>query len=109
VLAILSELAELLDEVNFKWWKNPKALDHAALKEELVDILHFFMSMCWRAGMDADELFRIYTEKNRENFDRQLGRSQKKGYALEEKPVTLAIREVADGKLTASVKEEYLK
>ncbi|MDD3165067.1 MAG: DNA-directed RNA polymerase subunit omega [Oscillospiraceae bacterium] len=28
---------------------------------------------------------------------------------LEEKPVTLAIREVADGKLTASVKEEYLK
>ncbi|MCQ2418183.1 MAG: DNA-directed RNA polymerase subunit omega [Clostridia bacterium] len=26
---------------------------------------------------------------------------------LSEKPVTLAIREVADGKLTASVKEEY--
>ena len=30
------------------------------------------------------------------------------GYALEEKPVTLAIHEVADGKLEASVKEEYL-
>ena len=28
---------------------------------------------------------------------------------LEDKPVTLAIREVADGKLTASVKEEYKK
>jgi len=26
---------------------------------------------------------------------------------LDDKPVTLAIREVADGKLTASVKEEY--
>lgn len=26
---------------------------------------------------------------------------------LEDKPVTLAIREVAEGKLTASVKEEY--
>ena len=26
---------------------------------------------------------------------------------LSEKPVTLAIREVADGKLTASLKEEY--
>lgn len=26
---------------------------------------------------------------------------------LDEKPVTLAIREVAEGKLTASVKEEY--
>jgi DNA-directed RNA polymerase subunit omega len=28
---------------------------------------------------------------------------------LDEKPVTLAIREVADGKLTAAVKDEYLK
>ena len=28
---------------------------------------------------------------------------------LTEKPVTLAIREVADGKLSASVKEEYKK
>ena len=28
---------------------------------------------------------------------------------LTEKPVTLAIREVADGKLTASLKEEYAK
>lgn len=28
---------------------------------------------------------------------------------LPEKPVTLAIREVADGKLSASVKEEYKK
>ena len=31
------------------------------------------------------------------------------GVALEDKPVTLAIREVADGKLTASLKEEYTK
>lgn len=28
---------------------------------------------------------------------------------LTEKPVTLAIREVADGKLSASLKEEYMK
>ena len=35
--------------------------------------------------------------------------AEQEGYALEEKPVTLAIREVADGKLTASVKEDYLK
>ncbi len=28
---------------------------------------------------------------------------------LPEKPVTLAIQEVADGKLTATLKEEYLK
>ncbi len=31
VLAIISELGELLDEVNFKWWKNPKPVDKGAL------------------------------------------------------------------------------
>ena len=35
--------------------------------------------------------------------------AEQEGYSLEEKPVTLAIREVADGKLTASVKDEYLR
>ena len=31
------------------------------------------------------------------------------GVTLPEKPVTLAIREVADGKLSAEVKKEYLR
>ncbi|MCL2751696.1 MAG: dUTPase, partial [Firmicutes bacterium] len=68
ILAMLSELAELLDEVNFKWWKNPKPVDSAAVKEELVDVFHFFLSMCLSAGMTADELFDIYLSKNKENF-----------------------------------------
>lgn len=82
VLAMLSELSEVLDEVNFKWWKNKKTLDTDALRGELVDILHFFVSMCIRSGMDADELFARYIEKNKENFDRQYGRSEKKGYEV---------------------------
>ncbi len=84
VLAIISELGELLDEVNFKWWKNEKPVDTRALQEEMVDVLHFFIGMCIRAGMDADTLFQIYTEKNKENYDRQYGRSAKAGYALGE-------------------------
>ena len=82
VLAMLSELSEVLDQVNFKWWKNKKPLDTDALRGELVDILHFFVSMCIRSGMDADELFARYIEKNKENFDRQYGRSEKKGYEV---------------------------
>ena len=35
--------------------------------------------------------------------------AEQEGYALEQKPVTLAIREVAEGKLSASVKDEYLR
>ena len=33
VLAIVSELGELLDETNFKWWKNPKDINHDALRK----------------------------------------------------------------------------
>ncbi len=82
ILAMLSELSEVLDEVNFKWWKNKKPIDDNALRGELVDILHFFVSMCIRSGMSADELFERYAEKNKENFDRQYGRSEKKGYEV---------------------------
>ncbi len=81
-LATISELSELLDEVNFKWWKNPKPVDHDALRGELVDILHFFVSMCLSAGMDAQELYERYLKKNQENFDRQHGLSEKPGYEI---------------------------
>jgi len=80
MLAMLSEMAELLDEVNFKWWKNKKPIDQDALREELVDILHFYVSMCLAAGMDSRELFERYMNKNEENFKRQDGTSEKKGY-----------------------------
>lgn len=83
-LAMISELSELLDEVNFKWWKNPKKVDEHAVKEEMVDILHFFVSMCLSYNMDANELFQIYKDKNQENFDRQNGLSKKSGYDIKE-------------------------
>ena len=79
-LAMMSELSELIDEVNFKWWKNPKPVDGDRVKEELVDILHFFVSMCLTSGMDAQELHDRYLAKNEENFNRQRGLSEKKGY-----------------------------
>lgn len=83
-LAMLSELAELIDEVNFKWWKNKKEIDEDRVKSELVDILHFFISMCLKMDMTAEELYNLYLDKNKENFDRQHGKSQKPGYSIEE-------------------------
>ena len=82
-LAMLSELAELLEEVNFKWWKNPHELRSGAIWEELSDILHFFVSMCLEAGMSAEDLYNVYLGKNKENVMRQEGKSAKPGYALE--------------------------
>jgi dimeric dUTPase (all-alpha-NTP-PPase superfamily) len=81
-LALISEVAELLNEVNFKWWKNPKELNDANIKEELADILHFFISMCLSAGLTSGELFDIYIKKNDENRKRQTGESEKTGYKI---------------------------
>jgi len=78
----MSELAELIDEVNFKWWKNEKPVNEDLVKDELVDILHFFVSMCLKTGMAPDELFLRYMNKNKENHNRQNGTSEKEGYAL---------------------------
>ena len=80
VLAMISELSEVLDEVNFKWWKNKRPVNTEALKDELVYVLQFFVSMCLRAGMSAEDLYRKYCEKNKENFNRQYGKSTKTGY-----------------------------
>ena len=80
VLAVIAELAELLNEVNYRWWKNKKPVDPDAEREELADILHFFISMCLRAGMDAQGLFDRYVRKNEENHRRQEGLSEKGGY-----------------------------
>lgn len=81
ILAIISELSEILDEVNFKWWKDPKEIDHEALKGEIVDVLHFFISMCLKAGIGPEELYEAYLVKNRENFARQQGQTDREGYA----------------------------
>ena len=79
VLAVISELGELLDEVSFKWWKDQE-VNREGVKEELVDILHFFVSMCIKADITADELYQAYLIKNQENFSRQEGKSKKPGY-----------------------------
>ncbi|NLM95449.1 MAG: dUTPase [Firmicutes bacterium] len=79
-LAIVAELAELLNEVNFKWWKNPQPVDRERVKEELVDILHFFVSMCLKCDISPEELYQGYLTKNQENFRRQHGTSLRRGY-----------------------------
>lgn len=81
VLAMISELGEILDEVNFKWWKDPKEIDKTALTEEIVDVLHFFVSMCLKVGISPEQLFQAYCHKNHENFKRQQGLSEKSGYS----------------------------
>ena len=56
-------------------------------KEEIVDMLHFLVSMALRSGMDAEEMYQRYLAKNQENFDRQHGKSRKEGYDASEAKV----------------------
>lgn len=80
MLAMISELSEALMETNFKWWKNECPVDEEKLHEELIDVLHFFISLCIRCGLDSQKMFDIYMAKNNENVKRQNGESDKKGY-----------------------------
>ncbi len=82
-LALMVELGEVVEEAKYKWWKNDDKIDDEKLHEEIVDVLHFFLGMAIDSGMTSDELFDIYMKKNKENYDRQNGLSDKKGYELD--------------------------
>ncbi len=79
-LALIVELGEALTEANYKWWKAPEDRSEK-LKEELVDVLHFFIGMCIDAGLSAKELYERYMNKNSENVKRQEGKSAQKDYS----------------------------
>ena len=83
-LALMVELGEVVEEAKYKWWKNSAEIDDGKLKEEIVDVLHFFLGICIDSGMTSDELFDIYIKKNKENYDRQNGLSSKTGYSLKD-------------------------
>lgn len=86
ILAIISELNEVMSEINWKWWKNKFEVNEDKLKEEIIDVLHFFMSLCIKAGFkDGEEIFEKYMSKHKENLNRQHGLSSKKGYDINEK------------------------
>ena len=69
-LALKQESAEAIDSLNWKWWKKDED-DWDNAKVELVDMLHFWVSMCTIAGMDAAEVMTLYFKKNDLNFKRQ--------------------------------------
>ena len=73
-LAVFSETNEVLNELNWKQWTNDKPLSMLNIQEEIVDLLHFIVSMALTSGMTANDLFDGYVAKNEENHDRQEGK-----------------------------------
>jgi len=69
-LALRQESAEAVNSLNWKWWKKDEE-DWENIKVELVDILHFWVSMCTVAGLSAKEVVELYFKKNKLNHKRQ--------------------------------------
>lgn len=73
ILAIMSEIGELMEGFHWKHWKRRTKPRIKYMKEELIDIQHFLNGMYLTLGMSADEVYEMYMEKNRENHGRQDG------------------------------------
>ena len=69
--ALSQETAELVDSVPWKWWAKYQTLDLHNVKIEIVDMLHFLVSLALVAGMTADDFHRLYVGKNALNHERQ--------------------------------------
>jgi dimeric dUTPase (all-alpha-NTP-PPase superfamily) len=69
-LALRQEAAEAIDSLDWKWWKKDED-DWDNIKIELVDMLHFWVSMCTVAGLSADDVIDLYLKKNQLNHKRQ--------------------------------------
>ena len=68
--ALSDECRELDEELLRKWWSRDR-IDIQNIRVEIVDMLHFLVSLALAADLDAEELHRLYMKKNEVNFRRQ--------------------------------------
>lgn len=68
--AMDDESRELKEELLWKWWSKDH-LDMQNIRVEIVDQLHFWISLALTAGMDAESVFKVYMQKNAVNHQRQ--------------------------------------
>ena len=68
--AMREELTELDAELLWKWWSKD-TIDLQNIRVELIDILHFLISAMMAAGMNAEDVYDIYQQKNAVNHRRQ--------------------------------------
>ena len=69
--AMVHEVIETENEVNWKHWKLPVPVDEDKLKGEIADQFIFLINQCNIAGMDANELLGLTLDKININIDRQ--------------------------------------
>ena len=68
--ALDDESRELREELLWKWWSKDH-LDLQNIRVEIVDQLHFWISLALTSGMSASDVFDVYMQKNAVNHARQ--------------------------------------
>lgn len=72
VFALIAELYEMMDEMTWKPWATAEpAINFHPARAELIDVWHFFMNLMLHLGIEGDDLYRMYCEKNKINHRRQ--------------------------------------
>ncbi|MBO5254516.1 MAG: dUTPase [Opitutales bacterium] len=69
--ALAQENAELVDSLPWKWWAKYQNFDIQNARVEVVDMLHFLVSLAQVLGMTADDFYQAYAKKNQINHGRQ--------------------------------------
>ncbi len=68
--ALDDESRELREELLWKWWSKDH-LDLQNIRVEIIDQLHFWMSLALTAGLSPGDVFDTYMQKNAVNHARQ--------------------------------------
>ena len=69
--ALGQEVAELTDCVPWKWWAKYQQFDKQNARVEIVDLVHFVVSLAQVMEITSEELFDAYTKKHLVNQQRQ--------------------------------------
>jgi len=70
-MALIDEVMEALHETPWKPWKKNQEFNCENFKEELIDAWHFLINLTLASGMNSEELFERFINKNKENHKRQ--------------------------------------
>ncbi|MCX7886557.1 MAG: dUTPase [Verrucomicrobiae bacterium] len=69
--AMSQEVAELTDSVPWKWWAKYQSFDKQNARVEVVDMLHFLISLALVLEMTPDDFYNAYVKKHQVNLQRQ--------------------------------------
>jgi dimeric dUTPase (all-alpha-NTP-PPase superfamily) len=69
--AMTQEVAELTDSVPWKWWAKYQKFDKQNARVEVIDLLHFLISIAQVLGMTPDDFYDAYAKKHKINLERQ--------------------------------------